>query len=481
MKNGSTKSPAIDQIFLYYQVCVSSDAGTKNGKDNDRQYYLIAYGKSGQTLHKWIMSVKTFGQLLKTQVIQVKMETKIEIWRVSKMKFEEKKAKILDALIDHSGIQHIINVASEVLNNPVFVCDMSCKLLAHSNLGHEDDTMWQELFPNEQMEYQRLIEVEKAGVYKKMLTDDKPVYGQFGFYPCRFLGARIREKQKVVGLVTIIERNHISQEDEELLIVVCKIMLFEMLYRGRIAMQAVPYFGLFLDLLEHSITKVEMNERIKDLRLSLPAFQKLLYISYESQEPMMSHYYIRECLEMLHCVGYSIIYKNHIIILINSAECNDSNLAAIRTCFADVPIKIGISRQFNDLWYFAQAYNQASEAIKLNSKLGIDTTTCYYDTIYLYHFLKTASKECDLRMFCNPHIEQLAQYDAENNTDFNKTVETFLDCGRNIQRAAKKLFLHKNTLYYRIRKIEEVFGINLEDENVCFALQFSYRLQQMSE
>lgn len=37
------------------------------------------------------------------------------------MEFPEKKAIILNALIERRGLQHIVNVASEVMDNPIFV------------------------------------------------------------------------------------------------------------------------------------------------------------------------------------------------------------------------------------------------------------------------------------------------------------------------------------------------------------------------
>ncbi|WP_084078461.1 helix-turn-helix domain-containing protein [Desulfitobacterium chlororespirans] len=52
----------------------------------------------------------------------------------------------------------------------------------------------------------------------------------------------------------------------------------------------------------------------------------------------------------------------------------------------------------------------------------------------------------------------------------HKPLEAYLDSGRSIQRASERFFLHKNTLYYRIRKIEELCAVSLEDENVCFSL-----------
>ena len=58
------------------------------------------------------------------------------------MDFPEKQAIILNALIERRGLQHIVNVASEVMGNPVFVYDISWRILARSNSRAEDEKTW---------------------------------------------------------------------------------------------------------------------------------------------------------------------------------------------------------------------------------------------------------------------------------------------------------------------------------------------------
>ncbi|ACL19887.1 hypothetical protein [Desulfitobacterium hafniense] len=79
------------------------------------------------------------------------------------MEFPEKKAIILNALIERHGLQHIVNVASEVMGNPVFVYDISWKILARSNSRAEDEETWAVLFPDGHLVFDDLMKVEKAG------------------------------------------------------------------------------------------------------------------------------------------------------------------------------------------------------------------------------------------------------------------------------------------------------------------------------
>ncbi len=75
------------------------------------------------------------------------------------MEFPEKKAIILNALIERRGLQHIVNVASEVMDNPIFVYDISWKILARSNSRAEDEETWAVLFPDGHLVFDDLMKV----------------------------------------------------------------------------------------------------------------------------------------------------------------------------------------------------------------------------------------------------------------------------------------------------------------------------------
>jgi PucR family transcriptional regulator, purine catabolism regulatory protein len=53
-------------------------------------------------------------------------------------------------------------------------------------------------------------------------------------------------------------------------------------------------------------------------------------------------------------------------------------------------------------------------------------------------------------------IGPLLDYDRDHGTELVESLRVFLTCNRSWQRAAKELFVHKQTLVYRIRRIEEL-------------------------
>jgi hypothetical protein len=76
-----------------------------------------------------------------------------------------------------------------------------------------------------------------------------------------------------------------------------------------------------------------------------------------------------------------------------------------------------------------------------------------------------------------PGLAALAGFDAEHGTDYRQTLGVYLETFGNARLAAARLGLHRTTVLYRLRRIAEVAGVNLEDpdERLLCALALRQR------
>lgn len=88
----------------------------------------------------------------------------------------------------------------------------------------------------------------------------------------------------------------------------------------------------------------------------------------------------------------------------------------------------------------------------------------------------TNSKEI-LRVF-HPALHKLMEYDSENQTDLSDTLYAYLQCGKSQTETAKKLNLHRSSLQYRLKKIEEILEIGLDDCQTLFHIQICFEMQK---
>ena len=80
--------------------------------------------------------------------------------------------------------------------------------------------------------------------------------------------------------------------------------------------------------------------------------------------------------------------------------------------------------------------------------------------------------------FCDTAIEGLARLDEREDAQYIRSLRAYLNDGLNSRRAAERLGVHRNTLAYRMRRIEERFALSLSDMNTCFELLFSLWLKE---
>ena len=99
-----------------------------------------------------------------------------------------------------------------------------------------------------------------------------------------------------------------------------------------------------------------------------------------------------------------------------------------------------------------------------------------YQDYTLVEMLELCRERENLMDFCSPMLLKLLDYDRENQTDLMNTLYEYLDCSQNTQLAAERLFIHKNTLLYRLNKIRSIIDNDLTYSWDLLLLSLSFRI-----
>jgi len=78
--------------------------------------------------------------------------------------------------------------------------------------------------------------------------------------------------------------------------------------------------------------------------------------------------------------------------------------------------------------------------------------------------------------FCDPAVTQMMELDAQTGAQYAASLHAYLSHGLDLRRAAQELNIHRNTLDYRMKRVQELFALDLADVNTCFELLFSFWL-----
>lgn len=87
----------------------------------------------------------------------------------------------------------------------------------------------------------------------------------------------------------------------------------------------------------------------------------------------------------------------------------------------------------------------------------------HVDDLEPWALLRDALDPAGASRFAEAVLQPLREHDAQHGTALVSTVHTFLDCGQNLERAARRLRIHRNTLRGRLRTAERVSGRSLDD------------------
>ncbi|WP_026677009.1 PucR family transcriptional regulator [Fictibacillus gelatini] len=140
-------------------------------------------------------------------------------------------------------------------------------------------------------------------------------------------------------------------------------------------------------------------------------------------------------------------------------------------------VTIGIGTCINDVLEISKSYKQAKQAITLGTRIKSLSKQSIYDYTDLqsYDILQHVPDNF-LSDYMSEVLDPLLQYDRENQADLLETLEVYLSCcGRSLE-AARNLGVHRNTINFRITKIKELLGANLDEGETVFRLQMALRI-----
>lgn len=121
-------------------------------------------------------------------------------------------------------------------------------------------------------------------------------------------------------------------------------------------------------------------------------------------------------------------------------------------------------------------YEETQAALRIAQACG-DDAPYIFQPRGMDEFLLMSHEPEYFQHYAEKVLKPLLVYDAKNHSDLLKTLEIYLETNGNLQHTAKQLFVHRNTLKYRIQRIEKILECSLEEPRVRFMLYFAIRIR----
>lgn len=124
------------------------------------------------------------------------------------------------------------------------------------------------------------------------------------------------------------------------------------------------------------------------------------------------------------------------------------------------------------------SYEQARHAVKVSSVAPSFGPVTEWSRLGIYRMLSHFPLEQLASEALHPAVLELVR--SEEAPSLLKTLETYLDSGCDAKATASQLFIHRGTLYYRLKRISEVTGAALQSGEERLAIHLSLKLGRLS-
>jgi purine catabolism regulator len=150
----------------------------------------------------------------------------------------------------------------------------------------------------------------------------------------------------------------------------------------------------------------------------------------------------------------------------------------IQTENSPYTVSMGISSPTASLDSFRPAYECARQSLEIGAALddASSASVTHYEDLGLFRVISLAQSSTSLRRFCHDMLGPLLEYDREHDSELVKTLRVFLEHNQNLARTAKALFIHYNTLRYRLERIREMLGEPLEQPQQRLSIEVALQL-----
>jgi len=136
----------------------------------------------------------------------------------------------------------------------------------------------------------------------------------------------------------------------------------------------------------------------------------------------------------------------------------------------------GIASRLQDI---PRSFREAQQALEIGRRLFGSHTLHSFSHLGIYRLLFSLDGHHELTEFYHETLGPLIHADTRGDGTLIETLEAFFRCNGNLSETARTMHLHRNSLLYRLSKIEEILGRSLDDAEVRLSLQIALKIRVM--
>lgn len=177
--------------------------------------------------------------------------------------------------------------------------------------------------------------------------------------------------------------------------------------------------------------------------------------------------------------SFAFSNKQSIFVLFNIShiqESRNSYFKRINRLIKDGNFRIGYSHYADGLSHLKICFREAEIALEMGTRYQPPKWTHKFCDAVMPYIFNTMTAELPAPSLYSPIILRLQCYDAKNQTDYVKTLQSYIRNNMNAVQTAKDLFIHRATIVYRLERIKEIGETDLKNDDDLFHIILTFKL-----
>ncbi|GAB6169372.1 PucR family transcriptional regulator [Clostridium carnis] len=186
-------------------------------------------------------------------------------------------------------------------------------------------------------------------------------------------------------------------------------------------------------------------------------------------------YIINSLQDALNIENYTVIpmeYANHLMCLIfsNNYEESKKSISCVESIFklissreSEIELTLSFSRVRNLDSEIKTSYKEAFKALSMINIYNKDSKIIKYNELGIIRLFVELADLKDIEQYCYENLGAILEYDKKHGMNLIGTLKCYFKNNRHLLKTSQELFIHRNTLLYRLSTIKELLQRDLDD------------------
>jgi len=391
------------------------------------------------------------------------------------------KNELFDLTLKGISTQELVNYISKKFRNPVVLISKNFKIISYSDPKQVKDKTWLQAVERGFITLEFGFNLANWKKFEKT-NQEYLEFKEINNNTRRFY--KLNFQNNLLGYLNFLEvdtkLDQFNDEDYELAV---KVLSKEVYITTSDIHNTNKYTNediLFSLHNQDFRSEIHFKQRVDSLQLNNYSKYQLIiadikdYISYNANTDNLKNEInnlFNNCVVITELNLLYILLCNHEFILNREVMyfLNKKNLT------------FNLSSPFTKLYDYKIYENEALDALDLKKYLDQEKKVTSYNDVKIFKMLTSYEFQGGYQKYLDNTITAIIEYDEIHKSELLKTLYNYLKYEKSVKIVASKLFIHRNTVNYRVKQLRELFNIDFDDFYTLVKLYLSIQLYIINE